>query len=102
MKRKHQIVVLVVLLLMSSIPTWGQYRRRGGLADGDHYHFGYISGHGGYSILDTHATGVMPMGKVGGGIGLGYEYRNSGLWANIGVQLSFHRSEWSSFLKTWN
>ena len=93
MKRRNQIVVLVAMLLVSSLSAWGQYRRRGGLADGDHYHFGYISGHVGYSILDTHATGVMPMGKVGGGVGLGYEYRNSGLWANVGLQMSFHRSE---------
>ena len=93
MKKKYQIAVLVALLMAGSISAWGQYRRRGGLADGDHYHFGYVSGHVGYSILDTHATGVMPMGKVGGGVGLGYEYRNSGLWANVGLQLSFHRSE---------
>ena len=93
MKRKYQIAVLVAMLMAGSISAWGQYRRRGGLADGDHYHFGYVSGHVGYSILDTHATGVMPMGKVGGGVGLGYEYRNSGLWANVGLQLSFHRSE---------
>ena len=94
MRVKRQIGILALLLMISSVSVYGQYRRRGGgLADGDHYHFGYVSGHVGYSILDTHATGVMPMGKVAGGAGIGYEYRNSGLWANIGVQLSFHRSE---------
>ena len=93
MSTKKQIVLLVILLIAGNISVMGQYRRRGGLADGDHYHFGYISGHVGYSILDTHATGVMPMGKVGGGVGIGYEYRNSGLWANVGMQFSMHRSE---------
>lgn len=93
-KRNTKIVFMAALLLLVSLPSWSQYRRRrGGLADGDHYHFGYVSGHVGYSILDTHATGVMPMGNVGGGVGVGYEYRNSGLWANIGVQYSMHRSE---------
>lgn len=84
-------IILAAALLMLSVPIEAQ-PRRGGLADGDHYHFGYVSGHAGYSILDTHATGVMPGGKVGGGVGVGYEYRNSGLWANIGVQFSMHRS----------
>lgn len=90
---RTQIVILAAIMLLSAIPSWGQYRRRrGGLADGDHFHFGYVSGHVGYSILDTRATGVMPAGSVGGGVGIGYEYRNSGLWANIGVQYSMHRS----------
>jgi len=82
------------MLIALSVPTEAQYwRRRGGLAEGDHYHFGYISGHVGYSILDTRATGVVPVGNVGGGVGIGYEYRNSGLWANVGLQFSMHRSE---------
>lgn len=84
-------MLLTLAVLLVTLPSWG-YRRRGGLADGDHYHFGYVSGHVGYSILDTRATGVMPYGKVGGGVGIGYEYRNSGLWANIGLQFSMHRS----------
>ena len=90
--KKVAWVVMTVLLV--SQPSWGQYRgrRRGGLADGDHYHFGYVSGHVGYSILDTHAKGVMPSGHAAGGVGFGYEYRNSGLWANVGLQMSFHRS----------
>ena len=88
------VAFVMMAMLLVSQPSWGQYRgrRRGGLAEGDHYHFGYVSGHVGYSILDTHAKGVMPAGNVGGGVGLGYEYRNSGLWANVGLQLSFHRS----------
>ena len=85
--------IFALAMLLITLPSWGQYRRRGGgLADGDHYHFGYVSGHVGYSILDTHATGVLPLGNVGGGVGIGYEYRNSGLWANIGLQFSMHRS----------
>ena len=84
-------VILVVLMVLQ--PAMGQSRRRGGILAGDHYHFGYISGNIGYSILDTRARGVMPVGDLGGGVGLGYEYRNSGLWANVGVQISFHRSK---------
>ena len=93
---KKQSILLVGLLLMGVLFSTAdaQYRRRrGGIADGDHFHFGYISGHVGYSLLDTRAKGVVPVGQVGGGVGLGYEYRNSGLWANIGVQFSMHRSQ---------
>jgi len=90
--KNRQRIALVLVLLMAVLPSWGQYRRKGGLADGDQYHFGYISGQVGYSILDTHATGLLPLGSVGGGVGLGYEYRNSGLWASFGLQMSFHRS----------
>ena len=71
--------MLALMLLLTTLPSWGQYRRRGGLAAGDHYHFGYVSGHVGYSMLTMHAVGVMPAGDVGGGVGFGYEYRNSGL-----------------------
>ena len=94
-KRTWQPRMMVLLLVMMTgiLPSWGQYRRKGGLADGDHYHFGYVSGHVGYSMLSMHGVGVMPTGNVGGGVGFGYEYRNSGLWANIGLQLSFHRSQ---------
>lgn len=85
-------MVCMAMLTVLVMPADAQ-RRRGGFADGDHYHFGYISGHVGYSLLDTRASGVIPVGNVGGGIGLGYEYRLSGLWANIGVQFSMHRSK---------
>lgn len=85
-------ILLAMMMLFTTLPSWGQYRRRGGLAEGDQYHFGYVSGHMGYSMLSMHATGTMPVGSLGGGVGIGYEYRNSGLWANFGLQLSFHRS----------
>ena len=85
-------IAMVLVMLLTTLPSWGQYRRRGGMANSDHSHFGYVSGHMGYSMLVSHAVGVMPSGGFGGGVGLGYEYRNSGLWANIGLQLSFHRS----------
>ena len=86
-------MIMALVMLVITLPGWSQYHRRSALAEGDHYHFGYVSGHVGYSMLTMHATGVMPAGSVGGGFGLGYEYRNSGLWANVGLQLSFHRSE---------
>ena len=84
-------IMVVLAMSVITLPLWSQ-RSRGGLANGDHYHFGYVSGHVGYSILSSRAAGVMPAGNIGGGFGVGYEYRNSGLWANLGVQLSFHRS----------
>ncbi len=60
--------------------------------DGDDFHFGYVSGSVGYSMLQTGMTTVTPHGNLGGSVGLGYEFRNSGLWVNLGVQMSFHRS----------
>lgn len=89
---RMRLSVLCLVMLVSTFPSRGQYHRKSALAEGDHYHFGYVSGHVGYSILDSHATGVMPAGRTGGGVGVGYEYRNSGLWANVGLQYSMHRS----------
>jgi len=43
-------------------------------------------------MLQTAMPDAMPHGAVGGAVGVGYEFRNSGLWANVGVQMSFHRS----------
>lgn len=90
MKNKFLFLILVIAM---AIPSFAQGGRKRGIIDGDHYHFGYVSGHVGYSILDIHSLGVLPLGNVGGGVGFGYEYRNSGLWANVGVQVSFHRSK---------
>lgn len=81
-------------MIVSCLPLSAQYRRRGsGGLDGDNYHFGYMSGIIGYSMLDTRAVGVLPIGSLGGGVGVGYEFRNSGFWTNVGVQFSFHRSQ---------
>lgn len=97
---------LVVLL---TLPVSGQsFRsRHGAFSGGDDYHFGYISGSVGYSMLQTNIANAMPYGNVGGAVGLGYEFRNSGFWANVGVQLSFHRSklkvdEYDTFNPSWS
>ena len=88
-----RIMLLALVMLVSTLPMYSQYRRKGGLTEGDHYHFGYLSAHVGYSVLDTRTPGLMPVGAAGGGFGIGYEYRNSGFWANVGLQLSMHRSK---------
>ena len=92
---KRGIVSILLLVLVSCLPVSAQYyhSNSGGGLDGDNYHFGYVSGIIGYSMLDTRAPGVMPVGSLGGGVGLGYEFRNSGFWTNVGVQFSFHRSQ---------
>ena len=82
--------LLVLFTCSLSAQSWG--KKRSALADGDNYHFGYISGSVGYSMLQTGVTDAMPQGNVGGAIGVGYEFRNSGLWVNMGLQMSFHRS----------
>ena len=65
-------IMVVLAMSVITLPLWSQ-RSRGGLANGDHYHFGYVSGHVGYSILSSRAAGVMPAGNIGGGFGVGYE-----------------------------
>lgn len=85
-------VIFAFVMLFITLPSWSQHRRPSGTTNGDHFHFGYVSGHIGYSMLDLHAAGVTPSGNVGGGLGFGYEFRNKGLWVNAGLQASFHRS----------
>lgn len=91
-----QRLLLVCLVVMMTAPAGAQSyrsRRSAGLTGGDDYHFGYISGTVGYSMMQTSIYGAMPQGNLGGAVGLGYEFRNSGLWVNAGLQLSFHRSK---------
>ena len=87
-------ILLMTLALGLSVAMSAQSFRRNHSAfeDGDDFHFGYISGSVGYSMLQTSLPNVMPHGALGGAVGIGYEFRNSGLWANVGVQMSFHRS----------
>lgn len=82
------------MVLMMTVPMGAQVwrSRRSGLQEGDNYHFAYISGSVGYSMLQMVAPNTVPTGQLGGAAGLGYEFRNSGLWANVGVQFSMHRS----------
>lgn len=87
-------MVAFCLIMLLSMPVSSQsFRpRRSAFEGGDDYHFGFISGSVGYSMMQTSVPYVMPRGGVGGSVGLGYEFRNSGFWANLGAQLSFHRS----------
>lgn len=88
-------VILVAMVLLVTVPMSSQSfrRRHNPFEGGDDYHFGYISGSVGYSMLQTSVANAMPYGNVGGAVGIGYEFRNSGLWVNVGAQLSFHRSK---------
>ena len=87
-------MMLIVVGIIMAVSAQGQSwkRHHSAFEDGDDFHFGYISGSVGYSMLQTTIQNAMPEGNVGGAVGLGYEFRNSGLWANLGVQMSFHRS----------
>ena len=93
-KSPRKAFILAVFVLISSMPMSGQSFRRNvnPFDSGDDYHFGYVSGSVGYSMLQSGISNVVPNGNVGGSVGLGYEFRNSGLWVNVGVQMSFHRS----------
>lgn len=86
------MMVVVMMVLANSAQGQSWKRHHSAFEDGDDFHFGYVSGSVGYSMLQTTIQNAMPEGAVGGAVGLGYEFRNSGLWANIGVQMSFHRS----------
>lgn len=90
-KRIAMCWAVVMLAVSANAQTW--HRRHSVFEMGDDYHFGYISGSVGYSMLQTNIRNVMPQGGCSGAIGIGYEFRNSGFWANVGVQMSFHRSK---------
>lgn len=81
----------MLLLWVGLLPAHAQRHTSHGL-DGDNYHFGYISGSVGYSMLHLSSADAVSKGQCGGLIGLGYEFRNSGLWTSVGAQLSFHHS----------
>ena len=88
-----KILLLTLALGLSVAMSAQSFRRHHSAFEvGDDYHFGYVSGSIGYSMLQTSVPNAMPHGSLGGAVGVGYEFRNSGLWANIGVQMSFHRS----------
>lgn len=91
--KAFQRLVVVGLVVMIAMPMSAQrYKSRSGFGPMDNYHFGYISGTVGYSMLQTNFSGALPKGNLGGAVGVGYEFRNSGFWTSVGVQLSFHRS----------
>ena len=94
MKKKIIILLSVMLagMLSSELQAQAWRRHRSVFDAGDDYHFGYISGSVGYSMLQTAIPNAMPHGNVGGSVGAGYEFRNSGFWANVGAYVSFHRS----------
>lgn len=90
-------IALCMAMLFCSVTMSAQTFRHhhSPFEDGDDYHFGWISGSVGYSMLQTNMTNVHSHGDLGGAVGAGYEFRNSGLWVNLGIQISFHRSSLS-------
>lgn len=90
---KRMLVVCMLAVVSVSMNAQSFRRHHNPFEGGDDYHFGYISGSVGYSMLQTNVPNAMPHGGLGGAVGLGYEFRNSGLWVNVGVQMSFHRSK---------
>lgn len=86
------MVCIVLLIAGVGIANAQVWKKRGGGLSGDNYHFGYLSGSVGYSMLQMNTSGAVSKGALGGTVGLGYEFRNSGFWTSVGAQLSFHRS----------
>ena len=74
MKHVTYRLLVVMLLLVSTVGTIEAqaWRNRGGGLTGDNYHFGYVSGSVGYSMLQMNAAGAVSKGNVGGSVGLGY------------------------------
>lgn len=92
---KRTLLCVTFILYMIHACAQVFHHRHSPFEDGDDFHFGWVSGSVGYSMLDTRLAGVISHGDVGGAVGAGYEFRNSGLWVNMGVQFSFHRSSLS-------
>ena len=89
---KRILVCFAVLCFSIAIHAQSFQRRYNPFEKGDDFHFGWIGGSVGYSMLHTSVPTVHSNGDLGGSIGAGYEFRNSGLWVNLGIQMSFHRS----------
>ena len=89
-KRIAMCWAVVMLAVSANAQTW--HRRHSVFEMGDDYHFGYISGSVGYSMLQTNIRNVMPQGGCSCAIFICYEFRNSRFRANLRVQMSFLRS----------
>ena len=92
MKRICLLPLAVAVMMLSSMAASAQYRGGYG-SGGDNYHFGYLTGGVGYTSLQAAVPDFTPKGGVGGFVGLGYEFRNNGLWLSVGAQFGFHRSK---------
>jgi len=92
-------MVFIVLFICTCLSAQG--RRVGSYSTGgDNYHFGYISGGMGYTSLQSAVPDLTPKGGFGGLAGIGYEFRNNGLWLNVGAQINFHSSE--AMMDVWH
>ena len=91
-KTVQRLVYISLIVLFATPMSAQRYRSHSGFGAMDNFHFGYVSGTVGYSMLQTKMSSALPKGNLGGAIGVGYEFRNSGFWTSVGVQLSFHRS----------
>ena len=89
---KRMMVCFAILIYSVAISAQSFRHRYNPFEGGDDFHFGWIGGSVGYSMLHTTIPTATSHGDVGGSIGVGYEFRNSGLWVNLGLQMSFHRS----------
>lgn len=79
----------VAVFILSIVSSYAAPYRR---VANDNYHFVYLSGSAGYSMLQNDILELTPTGKAGGLVGLGYEFRHTGFWMSVGAQISFHRS----------
>jgi len=95
LKGKVSILLLVLFggMWLSCGTLSAQSRAGGYRASSDNYHFGYISGGMGYTSLQSAVPDLTPKGGLGGLVGIGYEFRNNGVWLNVGAQVGFHSSE---------
>lgn len=93
-RKTYTKAIVVLLLLCLVVPVSARrpmYYRSGGL-NGDNYHFGYVSGSLGWGNIQEDVPVLHTSGSMSGSVGAGYEFRNSGLWASVGAQLTLHRS----------
>lgn len=91
MTRSRFITLLLFAALALSVHA-RSHQRYGGLNTADNYHFFYVSGCAGYTMLSTTMLNSSCEGQWKGNFGLGYEFRNNGLWSSVGLQLGMHGS----------
>lgn len=84
---QKSVWLLALTLLVSSSVSAANHGRAKHYLGHDIYHFVYVGGSAGYNSMFVNEKNLTPSGSVAGQLGLGYEFRWSGFWINVGATL---------------
>lgn len=102
MQLKKNVYIVLFLLFAGGVSAQRVDGRRRVLDGIERTHFGYVSAGAGYTSLGGSLPNASLNGRLGGMIGVGYEFQIVGAWLNVGLQLSFHNAAVNPDDETYN